>query len=164
MGCLEFVMFKLCVPGQEHLRSTFGSPPRLSAATPSTSIFFDREQQQIMGLGSSNLNVDSTPQQAGITRKPVTTPPPTSTGENTNAGGGNTPFVLSNCTGRKNALLIGIETIAQLQPTRKNILSAMKWLVDDAQPNDSLFLFYSGHGSQVIDRDGDEGESTEARS
>lgn len=32
----------------------------------------------------------------------------------------------------------------------------MKWLVDDAQPNDSLFLFYSGHGSQVIDRDGDE--------
>ncbi|CCX04421.1 Similar to Metacaspase-1; acc. no. O74477 [Pyronema omphalodes CBS 100304] len=46
--------------------------------------------------------------------------------------------------------------MAQLQPTRKNILSAMKWLVDDAQPNDSLFLFYSGHGSQVIDRDGDQ--------
>lgn len=66
-----------------------------------------------MGLGSSNLNVDSTPQQAGITRKPVTTPPPTSTGENTNAGGGNTPFVLSNCTGRKNALLIGIEYVGQ---------------------------------------------------
>jgi hypothetical protein len=150
-----------------------------------------------MGLGSSNLNVDSTPQQAGITQKPVTAPSPTSTGQNTNAEG-DTPFVLSNCTGRKKALLIGIEYVgqghwerpcqvgskdarrmasflqrygfkpensrllikdtrtAQHQPTRMNILSGMEWLVDDAQPNDSLFLFYSGHGSQVVDRDGDE--------
>ena len=28
-------------------------------------------------------------------------------------------------------------------------LAAFKWLVKDAQPGDSLFLHYSGHGSQV---------------
>lgn len=31
-----------------------------------------------------------------------------------------------------------------LQPTKQNILRAMQWLVRDAQPNDSLFLHYSG--------------------
>lgn len=32
------------------------------------------------------------------------------------------------------------------QPKKRNILRAMHWLVKDAQPNDSLFLHYSGHG------------------
>jgi metacaspase-1 len=68
-----------------------------------------------------------------------------------------------------------------LQPTKANILRAMKWLVKDAQPNDSLFLHYSGkqistvpagglratrradvaltgHGGQTEDLDGDEGD------
>jgi len=31
-----------------------------------------------------------------------------------------------------------------LIPTRKNIINAMKWLVKDAKPNDSLFFHYSG--------------------
>lgn len=44
----------------------------------------------------------------------------------------------------------------RLFPTRKNIIRAMEWLVRDAQPNDSLFLHYSGHGAQVPDKDGDE--------
>ena len=30
------------------------------------------------------------------------------------------------------------------QPTRENIIRAMQWLVADAQPNDALFLHYSG--------------------
>ena len=30
------------------------------------------------------------------------------------------------------------------QPTKENILRAMQWLVSNAQPNDSLFLHYSG--------------------
>lgn len=29
-------------------------------------------------------------------------------------------------------------------PTKANILRAMQWLVKDAQPNDSLFLHFSG--------------------
>lgn len=48
------------------------------------------------------------------------------------------------------------QTNARAVPTRKNILDAMQWLVKDAQPNDSLFFHYSGHGGQVADQDGDE--------
>ena len=41
-------------------------------------------------------------------------------------------------------------------PTRANMIRAMQWLVKDAQPNDSLFFHYSGHGGQTEDLDGDE--------
>ena len=41
-------------------------------------------------------------------------------------------------------------------PTRKNILSSMKWLVQDAKPGDNLFFFFAGHGGQSRDMDGDE--------
>ncbi|KAJ5083626.1 hypothetical protein N7456_013053 [Penicillium angulare] len=105
-------------------------------------------------------------------------------------------FQYSRCTGKRKALLIGInyfgqkgqlrgcindvknmstylnqnfgyarEDMVQLtddqqnpmsQPTKANILRAMHWLVKDAQPNDSLFFHYSGHGGQTPDLDGDE--------
>ncbi|KAK0462343.1 caspase domain-containing protein [Desarmillaria tabescens] len=42
------------------------------------------------------------------------------------------------------------------KPTKKNILDAMSWLVKGSRPGDSLFLHYSGHGSQVADTNGDE--------
>ena len=45
---------------------------------------------------------------------------------------------------------------ARYQPTRSNIIEGMKWLVSGAQPNDSLFFLYSGHGSKKRDKDGDE--------
>ncbi|KAK7707135.1 Ca(2+)-dependent cysteine protease [Diaporthe eres] len=107
-------------------------------------------------------------------------------------------FQYSACTGRRKALLIGINyfgTNAELkgcindtrnvsnflmgsygykredmviltddqanpvlQPNKQNILRAMNWLVANAQPNDSLFLHYSGHGGQTKDLDGDEGD------
>jgi hypothetical protein len=44
--------------------------------------------------------------------------------------------------------------VCPLQPTRRNILNALGWLVSDAQPGDSLFFHYSGHGSQVRDYNG----------
>ncbi|KAF4587164.1 metacaspase CasA [Ophiocordyceps camponoti-floridani] len=105
-------------------------------------------------------------------------------------------FQYSNCTGRRKALLIGINYFGQKgelrgcindvhnvsnflaqnygykredmviltddqqnpvqQPTKQNMIRAMQWLVKDAQPNDSLFLHYSGHGGQTEDLDGDE--------
>ncbi|KAH9058343.1 metacaspase-1 [Lactarius vividus] len=43
-------------------------------------------------------------------------------------------------------------------PTKVNIIRAMQWLVAGAQPNDSLFFHYSGHGGQTKDKDGDEGD------
>ncbi|KAI0749897.1 caspase domain-containing protein [Daedaleopsis nitida] len=43
-------------------------------------------------------------------------------------------------------------------PTRDNIIAAMQWLVRGAQPNDSLFFHYSGHGGQTKDLDGDEAD------
>ncbi|KAH8096904.1 caspase domain-containing protein [Cristinia sonorae] len=53
-------------------------------------------------------------------------------------------------------LLVDDSKNPRQQPTKKNILDAMRWLVKDAKPNDSLFFHYSGHGGQVKDRDGDE--------
>lgn len=43
-------------------------------------------------------------------------------------------------------------------PTKQNMLQAMQWLVNGAQPNDSLFFHYSGHGGQTKDLDGDEAD------
>ncbi|KAG2338847.1 hypothetical protein BDR05DRAFT_1062543 [Suillus weaverae] len=39
-------------------------------------------------------------------------------------------------------------------PTKRNILSALRWLVKDAQPEDCLFFHYSGHGGRIVDLDG----------
>lgn len=41
-------------------------------------------------------------------------------------------------------------------PTKSNIERAMRWLVDGAQVNDSLFFHYSGHGGSTQDLNGDE--------
>ncbi|KAE8147824.1 peptidase C14, caspase domain-containing protein [Aspergillus avenaceus] len=105
-------------------------------------------------------------------------------------------FQYSACTGRRKALLIGINYFGQpnqlrgcindvtnmstflhekygyrredmviltddqqnpmSHPTKANILRAMQWLVKDAQPNDSLFIHFSGHGGRTPDLDGDE--------
>jgi len=43
-------------------------------------------------------------------------------------------------------------------PTGQNIIAAMRWLVMDAQPGDSLFFHYSGHGGQMPDDNGDEAD------
>ncbi|EYE91620.1 caspase family protein [Aspergillus ruber CBS 135680] len=105
-------------------------------------------------------------------------------------------FQYSTCTGRRRALLIGINYIGQpnqlkgcindvanmsrflhekhgyrredmviltddqenpmSMPTKANMMRAMQWLVRDAQPNDSLFIHFSGHGGRTPDLDGDE--------
>ena len=85
-------------------------------------------------------------------------------------------YQCSDCTGRRKALLIGIEsseiqnTFAILvkdygydkanivmlssQPRKRDILSAMAWLVKDAQTNDCLFLQYSGNSHPKSDATG----------
>jgi uncharacterized caspase-like protein len=44
------------------------------------------------------------------------------------------------------------------RPTKANILLAMQELVHDPQPGDSFFLYFSGHGVQIKDTDGDESD------
>merc|ERR1712228_665535 len=41
-------------------------------------------------------------------------------------------------------------------PTKQNIISSIQRLVSGAQSGDMLFFSYSGHGTQVPDRTGDE--------
>jgi len=40
-------------------------------------------------------------------------------------------------------------------PTGQNMMAAFNWLVTGNKPGDSVFLSYSGHGSQIKDPDGD---------
>lgn len=51
---------------------------------------------------------------------------------------------------------VDIRVLVDERATRENILSRIKWLVNKAADGDSLLFHYSGHGSQVADRDGDE--------
>ncbi|KAL6826351.1 hypothetical protein V8C40DRAFT_244018 [Trichoderma camerunense] len=123
-------------------------------------------------------------------------PPPSAPQQFGHGAPGGYTFQYSNCTGKRKALLIGINyfgTKAELKgcindvhnvsaflverygykredmviltddqsnpvmrPTKANIVRAMGWLVNGAQPNDALFLHYSGHGGQTEDKDGDE--------
>ncbi len=49
-----------------------------------------------------------------------------------------------------------IRVIVDERATKKNIISRLHWLVDNAKEGDCLLFHYSGHGSQIVDRDGDE--------
>ncbi|XXG93827.1 Ca(2+)-dependent cysteine protease [Hypoxylon texense] len=123
-------------------------------------------------------------------------PPPTAPQQFGHGAPEGYTFQYSNCSGKRKALLIGINYFGQkgelkgcindtknvssflmerysykredmiiltddqrdpiMIPTKANILRAMEWLVAGAQPNDALFLHYSGHGGQTKDLDGDE--------
>ncbi|MCY2977270.1 MAG: caspase family protein [Planctomycetota bacterium] len=39
---------------------------------------------------------------------------------------------------------------------KKDVKAQMAWLLKDAKPNDRIVFHYSGHGSQIVDLDGDE--------
>src|SRR5690348_14148422 len=49
-----------------------------------------------------------------------------------------------------------IRTLIDEQATRAAILAAMRDIVRDSGPNDTVLIHYSGHGSQVQDLNGDE--------
>lgn len=43
---------------------------------------------------------------------------------------------------------------AGMQPTKKNMIAAIRWLVKGAKLNDALFFHYSGHGGRTKDLSG----------
>lgn len=49
-----------------------------------------------------------------------------------------------------------IRTIVDESVTRNNLMNRFDWLIDEACEGDLLLFHFSGHGSQVQDRDGDE--------
>jgi len=49
-----------------------------------------------------------------------------------------------------------IRVLTDFRATKKGILERLHWLIDNAVQGDELFFHYSGHGSQVRDRNGDE--------
>jgi metacaspase-1 len=49
-----------------------------------------------------------------------------------------------------------IRVVIDDRATKANIVSRLAWLLQNNNPGDQLLFHYSGHGSQVRDRDGDE--------
>jgi len=49
-----------------------------------------------------------------------------------------------------------IGVLVEDRATKDNILYRLKWMVKKAKPGDFLVFHFSGHGSQIRDRDGDE--------
>lgn len=49
-----------------------------------------------------------------------------------------------------------IRVLTDRRATKQNILDRIQWLVYGSKPGDELVIHYSGHGSQVRDRNGDE--------
>jgi uncharacterized caspase-like protein len=44
---------------------------------------------------------------------------------------------------------------------KKDVKAHLAWLFNDAKPNDRIVFHFSGHGSQTVDRDGDESEAVD---
>lgn len=42
------------------------------------------------------------------------------------------------------------------KPTLRNIINSINWFVSGLRAGDTLFFYYSGHGTSVLDRNGDE--------
>jgi len=49
-----------------------------------------------------------------------------------------------------------IRVLVDERATKKNIMERLTWLVSRAKADDRLLFHYSGHGSQIVDQDGDE--------
>jgi hypothetical protein len=49
-----------------------------------------------------------------------------------------------------------IRVVTDENATKKNIVAKLKWLVNKTKKGDRILFHYSGHGSQVVDMEGDE--------
>jgi len=53
-----------------------------------------------------------------------------------------------------------IRVLTDTRATKANIFHRLDWLLDGAKKGDTLFFHFSGHGSQIRDRNGDELEDS----
>jgi len=79
-----------------------------------------------------------------------------------------TPYQLNGCINDVNSISDKLSTVfgftnittltdeTVLKPTRDNILNEFVKLLANAQSGDLLFVLYSGHGSYILDKNGDE--------
>ncbi|VDC05437.1 unnamed protein product [Peniophora sp. CBMAI 1063] len=70
-------------------------------------------------------------------------------------------FLVEDCGFRKDDIVVLTDEHwrdPSRMPTRSNMIHFMKWLVRDAQPDDSLFFLFAGHGDRRKDLDGDEAD------
>lgn len=57
---------------------------------------------------------------------------------------------------KENMIIMTDDKTGIYEPTRDNILVQIKALVSKVKSGDTVFVHYSGHGSQIVDRNGDE--------
>ena len=66
----------------------------------------------------------------------------------------------SNCAYQPSNIRVLTE-VSGVAPTRANIESNIRWLVDNCLPGDTLFFYYSGHGAFIKDNNGDEADGND---
>lgn len=66
-------------------------------------------------------------------------------------------LLIKNC-GYKESEIHVITEESNIKPTKEVIMNELKWLVNGAVEGDTMLFYYSGHGSQVIDRTNDESD------
>lgn len=66
-------------------------------------------------------------------------------------------FLINNCGYNKNNISILTEE-QPITPTRNNIETQIRWLVSNLMSGDTIFFYYSGHGSSLPDRSNDEAD------
>jgi len=52
--------------------------------------------------------------------------------------------------------------LTEIKPTKKNMEDSISWLVKDVKAGDTLFFHYSGHGTTVKDKSGDESDGKDS--
>jgi|SRR6056297_459426 len=63
--------------------------------------------------------------------------------------------LLKNQLGYDCSLLITRNKYSQFYPSKENILQQIKAFVEEAKNGDDLFMYYSGHGTQITNKGGD---------
>lgn len=67
-------------------------------------------------------------------------------------------LLINNC-GYKESDIHVLTDLTNMKPTKENIMNELKWLVKGTVQYDTMFFYYSGHGSQVTDKSNDESDN-----